>query len=188
MVPAGNVPVGNLLIPALDTTGLDFFFGVDDTGIDIIATSSSMPSLTTLCPQPVTLAQVTPVTAPPTYFQPIHINIGQGTFHPIDFFISPNSTLAYIVASDRSSILVYSFTTRSTSAIALANSATPVTASMSADGSLIYVAASDGLLHELNTYAAFDQYQISFPPLANSTNSFCYTDNNCQMDLIAVKP
>lgn len=186
MVPAGNVPTGNTLIPALDTTGLDFFFGIDDTGIDIIATNSSLPSLTTLCPQTVTLAH-TPAPAN-TPFQPIHVNIGQGTFHPIDFFLSPDSTLAYIVATDRSSILVYSFTTRATSGIALANSATPVTASMSADGSLIYVAGSDGLLHVLNTYAAFDEDQISFPPLANSTNSFCYTENDCQMDIVAVKP
>ena len=185
MVPAGNVLTGNSLIPALNTTGLDFFFGIDDTGIDIIATNSSMPSLTTLCPQTVTLAQVAGTTTP---FQPIHINIGQGTFNPINFFLSPNSTLAYIVASDRNSILVYNFTTRATSAIALANNATPVTASMSADGSLIYVAGSDGLLHVLNTYAAFDYYQIPFPPLANSTNSFCYTGNDCQMDLLAVKP
>ncbi|MGC1373187.1 MAG: hypothetical protein WA824_13710, partial [Candidatus Sulfotelmatobacter sp.] len=141
----------------------------------------------TVCPQPVTLAQVTPG-PPPTYFQPIHINIGQGTFTPINFFLSPDSTLAYIVTSDRSSILVYNFTTRSTSAIALANNASPLSASMSADGSLIYVAGTDGLLHELDTYAAFDEYQISFPPLVNSTNSFCYTGNNCQMDLLSVKP
>ena len=188
MVPAGNVSTGNTLIPALNTTGLDFFFGIDDTGIDIIATNSAMPSLTTLCPQTVTLAQVAPVGTTPTYFQPIHINIGQATFTPINFFLSPDSTLAYIVASDRSSILVYNFTTRSTSAIALANNASPLSASMSADGSLIYVAGTDGLLHELNTYAAFDEYQISFPPLVNSTNSFCYTGNNCQMDLLSVKP
>ncbi len=188
MVPAGNVPMGNLVIPTLDTTGLDFFFGIDDTGIDIIATNSSMPPLTTLCPQTVTLAQVTPVTTPSTYFQPIHINIGQGTFQPVNFFLSPDSTIAYIVANDRNGILVYSFTTRASSAIALANNATPVIASMSADGSLIYVAGSDGLLHVVNTYAAFDEDQISFPPLANSTNSFCYTENNCQMNLVAVKP
>jgi hypothetical protein len=186
MVPAGNVPTGNLLIPTLDTTGLDFFFGIDDTGIDIIATNSSLPPLTSLCPQTVTLAHTPPPANAP--FPPVHVNIGQGTFHPINFFLSPDSTLAYIVATDRSSILVYSFTTRATSAIALANNATPVTASMSADGSLIYVAGSDGLLHVLNTYAAFDEYQISFPPLANSTNSFCYTENNCQMNLLAVKP
>lgn len=188
MVPAGNVPMGNPLIPALDTTGLDFFFGIDDTGIDVIATNSSMPSLTTLCPQAVTLAQVAPVSPAPTYFQPIHINIGQGTFHPINFFISPDSTTAYIVASDRNSILVYSFTTRATTGIALVNNATPITASMSADGSLIYVAGSDGVLHAVNTYASLDQYQIPFPPLANSTNSFCYTGNKCEMNIISVKP
>ncbi|MGB7133236.1 MAG: hypothetical protein WBD59_20660 [Candidatus Sulfotelmatobacter sp.] len=192
MVPAGNVSTGNALIPALNATGLDFFFGIDDTGIDIIATNASQGPVgapfSTLCPQTVTLAQVAPVGTTPTYFQPIHINIGQGTFTPINFFISPDSTLAYIVASDRNSILVYNFTTRSTSAIALANNASPLSASMSADGSLIYVAGSDGLLHALNTYAAFDEYQISFPPLVNSTNSFCYTGNNCQMDLLSVKP
>ncbi|MGC1373150.1 MAG: hypothetical protein WA824_13525, partial [Candidatus Sulfotelmatobacter sp.] len=41
MVPAGNVQMSNIpnaLIPILDATGLDFFFGIDDTGIDIIAT------------------------------------------------------------------------------------------------------------------------------------------------------
>jgi hypothetical protein len=186
MVPAGNVPMGNPLIPLLDTTGLDFFFGIDDTGVDVIATNSSMPTLTTLCPQTVTLAHTPPPANTP--FQPIHINIGQGTFHPINSFISPDSTTVYIVADDRNSILVYSFTTRATTGIALANNATPVAASMSADGSLIYVAGSDGVLHEVNTYAALDQYQIPFPPLANSTNNFCYTGNKCELDLVSVKP
>jgi hypothetical protein len=187
LVPGGIVPTSSTgAIPSpLVTTGLDFFFGVDSTGIDIIATNTSNPAPGSLCPQAVALANSAAAPTTPIMF---HINIGQGTFQPLNFFISPDSTLAYIVASDRSGILVYNFTTRATSNIALLNNATPVTASMSADGSLIYVAGSDGLLHVLNTYAAFDVYQISFPPLANSTNSFCYTGNDCQMDLLSVKP
>jgi hypothetical protein len=196
MVPSGNVPMGSTLIPALDTTGLDFFFGVDNTGIDIIATSSSQPvpvgssSLAPLCPQGVTLAkiQTTPPVTPPQLFGPVHIGIGQGSFHPINFFVSPDATKAYIVASDRSSVLVYDFATNATSGIALVNNATPVAADITPDGTLIYVAGTDGLLHQLNTTLALDQNQVSFQPLADSTNSFCFTGTNCQLNIVAVKP
>ncbi|MGA8620265.1 MAG: hypothetical protein WB660_17300 [Candidatus Sulfotelmatobacter sp.] len=186
MVPAGNVPMGNVNIPALDTTGLDFFFGLDSTGIDIIATNSSMGPLTTLCPQQIALAH-TPAPLNTT-FAPVHINIGQGTFHPINFFLSPDCTRAYIIAGDRSSVLVYDFTANATSGIPLMNNATPVSADMSADGTLIYVAGSDGLLHELNTALALDQNQVSFLPLPNSTNNFCFTGTNCHPNIVAVKP
>jgi hypothetical protein len=204
MVPAGNIPLnstfGGVPIPNLEPAGLDFFFGIDSTGIDLIATTSSLLplplptgqfSLTTLCPQQgvnehlVTLAQT--AGNPPTTFLPVHININQGTFHPINFFLSPDATRAYIVATDLG-VLVYDFNTRSTSKIPLVNNATPVSADITVDGSLIYVAGSDGLLHELNTALAFDQNQTSFSPLVNSSNSFCYTGTNCALNLVAVKP
>jgi hypothetical protein len=200
MVPAGDVPLGstfgNIVIPAnLETAGLDFFFGLDNTGIDIIATNSSLVplplpagplSLTTLCPRPIVLAET--ASNPPTTFLPVHINIGQGTFHPINFFLSPDTTQAYIVASDRSSVLVYNFNTNAVSAIPLVNSATPVAADITLDGSLIYVAASDGLLHELSIPLGLDQNQISFLPLSNSSSSFCYTGSSCALNIVAVKP
>jgi hypothetical protein len=203
MVPAVDVPLnstfGGILIPNLEPAGLDFFFGLDNTGIDIIATTSSLLplplpagsfSLTTLCPQAgvnehlVTLAQ-TP--APATTFAPVHINIGQGTFHPINFFLSPDATHAYIVTSDLG-ILVYDFSTNSTSKIPLLNNATAVAADIAADGSLIYVAGSDGLLHQINTAVAVDQNQTSFSPLPNSSNNFCFTGTNCALNIVAVKP
>ncbi len=85
-------------------------------------------------------------------------------------------------------MLVYDFDTNSTSKIALVNNATPVAADIAADGSLIYVAGSDGLLHELNTALAVDQNQTSFSPLPNSPNNFCFTGTNCQLNIVAVKP
>ena len=185
MVPSGNVPMGNTTIPNLQTQGLDFFFGIDNTGIDIIATTSSAATLTTLCPQQVTLAQ-TP-TAPPTFFLPTHINIGQGTFHPINFFLSPDATRAYIIASDLG-VLVYDFNTTATSRIPLANNAAPVAADITVDGSLIYVAGSDGVLHEVNTALAIDRMDVSFSPLVNSSNSFCFTGSNCALNIVAVRP
>jgi hypothetical protein len=184
MVPSGNVPMGNPTIPTLQTQGLDFFFGVDSTGIDIIATTTSLAPLNMLCPQQITLAQ----TSLNTTFLPIHIDLGVGSFTPINFFISPDSTKAYIVASDNSGILVYSFNTSSTSAIPLVNNATPLSADMTVDGSLIYVAGSDGLLHEVNTALSLDRMDVTFTALPNSSNSFCYDSSNCTLNMIAVRP
>jgi hypothetical protein len=193
MVPPVDVPLGSLYggipIPDLETTGLDFFIGVDNTGIDLIATNASQGPLTTLCPQPVTLAYTPP--APPTpgnTFAPVHINIGQGNFNPISFFLSPDGTKAYIVTTD-DGIFVYDFQTNSASnRIGLVNNATPISADMTVDGTLMYVVASDGLLHQINIPLSVDQTDIAFVPLANSSNAFCYNDTNCSLNVVVVKP
>lgn len=184
MVPAGNVPMGTPTIPTLQTQGLDFFFGVDNTGIDIIATTSSLAPLTTLCPPQVTLAQ-TPQNAT---FLPIHIDLNVGSFTPINFFLSPDSTKAYIVASDSSGVLVYNFDTGSSSTIPLVNNAIPLSADMTVDGSLIYVAGSDGMLHEVNTALSLDRMEVTFTPLPDSSNDFCYTGTNCALNMIGIRP
>src|SRR4029077_12356684 len=90
------------------------------------------------------------------------IPLGQGTFNPINFFVSPDGTHAYIVASDRGSVLVYDFNTNSVGGISLANSASPVSADITVDGTLIYVAASDGMLTEGSTTPAADLLQHTF--------------------------
>jgi hypothetical protein len=184
MVPAGNVALDTAIVPIpLQTAGLDFFFGLDNTGIDVIATTSSQPLLAFLCPQPIALAQTTTKTT----FAPVHINLNQGTFQPINFFLSPNATQAYIVTTDQG-VLVYDFNTNSVSRIQLLNDATPIAADMTVDGTLIYVAGSDGLLHQLNTVLGVDLYQASFVPLPDSQNSFCFTGADCALNIVAVKP
>ena len=86
-------------------------------------------------------------------------------------------------------MLVYDFSTGAVSAkIGLINDASPVAADMTVDGTLIYVAGSDGLLHQLNTNLGVDLYQTSFVPLPNSTNNFCFTGQNCNLNLLVVKP
>jgi hypothetical protein len=189
MVPPGNVAMGNAAIPqALDTTGLDFFFGVDNTGIDIIATNTSQgppnAPFSTLCPQPITIGH-TPLNVP---FAPLHIDIGQGTFHPINFFVSPDATLVYIVTSDLG-VLVYSFNTQSvTAAIPLNGGAAPVAADMTVDGVFLYVAGTDNVLHELNTNQFQDVMEIPFSELPDSSNNFCYTSFTCALDLVVMQP
>jgi hypothetical protein len=199
MVPPGNVAMGNAVFPfPLQPGGLDIFFGIDNTGIDVIATTSTTPltgltQTTGLCPlQQIALATVLPppvppVPPPPPTFTPLHINLEKGTFQPLSFFLSPDATKAYIVTSDQG-VLVYSFSTQTTSAIPLNGNAVPLAADMTVDGTLLYVAGSDGLLHELNTLLALDQVDIHFLQLADSSNNFCYASYSCALNLVAIKP
>jgi hypothetical protein len=198
MVPAGNVPQGSGSLPILQNPNagtnvppsFDFFYGLDNTGIDIIATINSTPISTTppsLCPLQTIANPINTVTGLP--FTPIHINLQKGTFHPINFFVSPDGSQVYIVTTDQG-VLVYSFNTQSVSAIPLAGASNPapLAADITVDGTLIYVAGTDGLLHELNTTLALDVMQIPFFQLPNSTNNFCTSSFNCSLNIVAVKP
>jgi hypothetical protein len=172
LVPGGNVTQGTALIPDLNPVGLDFFFGVDNTGVDIIATNSTQPPTTALCPQSVALAAST------VNNLPRHIDLDQGPFHPINFFVSPDATQVYIVTSDLG-VLLYNFSTGAVQAIPLSGGAAPVAADITVDGSLIYVAGTDGKLHQLVTQTASEQEMpISFFALPNSSNSFCPITNH----------
>ncbi|MGA9685400.1 MAG: hypothetical protein WBQ81_01485, partial [Candidatus Sulfotelmatobacter sp.] len=56
------------------------------------------------------------------------------------------------------------------------------------DGTLLYVAGTDGMLHELNTTTALDVMEIPFSQLPNSSNNFCYASYTCALNLVAIKP
>jgi len=59
---------------------------------------------------------------------------------------------------------------------------------MTVDGTLLYVAGTDGILHELNTVLALDILEIPFFQLPNSTNNFCYQNYTCSLNIVAIKP
>jgi hypothetical protein len=198
VLPAAGSPppvVQSLLSPEFNATGLDVIVALDNTGIDLIATDTILPQnvapppANLLCPQFITTAS-NPKTAVP--FPPVHINFGLGTFHPISFFMSPDGSKAYVVTTDFSSVLVFDFNTNSLSgSIPLTGNPVPVSASFTVDGTLVYVAASDGTLHEVNTVSSTDVQQITFPDLINVNNAFCAfgaTTIPCTLDLVAVKP
>src|SRR3984957_2602971 len=177
---------------AHNCAGLDVLIGLDSTGLDLMATNTWQPPVAQSCPQAIALAS-NPTTM--ASFPPEHFDLGQGTFNPIAFFVSPDASTAYIVASDRSDILAFNFNTNSTSGIPLVstsgNSVAPVAASMTVDGTLIYVAASDGELHEVSTTLRTDLTQIVFPNLPDITNPFCAsgaTTIACNLNFVGVKP
>jgi hypothetical protein len=188
MVPDGNAPINNNLLPSIlqnPLDNIDVFYGIDNSGIDVFATVTTTPltpAPTSLCPQQqIALATVVSGT------NPTYINLQKGTFHPINFFVSPDSTQVYIITSDQG-VLVYSFSTGSVSSIPLTGGAAPVAADMTVDGLFLYVAGTDGILHELNTQTGTDIMEIPFFQLPNSSNNFCYQSYTCTLNLVAVRP
>jgi WD40 repeat protein len=160
--------------------------GLDNTGLDYITTAITAVVPPTQCPQAISGSS-------------IHIELGQGTFNPVAFFVSTDGTRVYVVASDRSIVMVYDFNTGAVRGIPLVGNATPVVpknsmfsvADMPVDGTLIYVAGSDGTLHELSTVSETDMLQISFPNLSNHSNPFCTLDPTqgpCKLNFVAVRP
>jgi hypothetical protein len=207
-VPLPAIPIQARVLPSpningSDSNGIAIPPGVqvlvlDATGFDIITSSITAPPIGTLqnpgvlCPQTLSFVNVNPSSppAPPVFVQ--RIELGQGTIHPINFFPSPDGTMLYVLASDRSSVLVYSFMTGAVTGIELAGNATPVSVDMSADGGTIVVAGSDGQLHQVSTaLGGSDLVQVPFPNLPNYLNPFCTfnpASGACTLDVIAVRP
>jgi WD40 repeat protein len=117
-------------------------------------------------------------------------NLGQGSFVPNQLIVSQDESHAYVLASDRGSVLVFNIGNQTSSALPLAGDAVPVKAALTPDGSRIYVAAADNKVHVLDTQTGGDILQISFPVDATTFQAgLCDgVSFTCNPDLIAVKP
>ena len=117
-------------------------------------------------------------------------NLGQGGFVPIQLIVSQDAARAYVLASDRGSVLVFNIDNQTSSAIPLSGGAVPIQASLTPDGSRLYIAAADGQVHILDTQNGGDILQISFPtdPTTFQAGLCSGVPFTCNPDLIAVKP
>jgi hypothetical protein len=116
-------------------------------------------------------------------------NLGQVDFIPT-LIISPDSSTAYMFTSNLSSILVFSIVNQTSSAIPLTGGAIPVQAALTPDGVTLYVAASDGAVHVIDTVSAGDIQQLTFPTNPSTLlEGLCIgVTTVCNPNLIAVKP
>ena len=162
------------------------------TGFDILTATIAPPAPGTLCPQFLTFVSGNTSGNPNSLVQ--HIELGQGTIQPINFFVSADVSQIYVVAAGHASILVYDFGRLGavTSGIELVGNATPVSADISVDAGTILVAGSDNLVHEVSTgLGGSDQVQLSFPNLPDYLNAFCaitITQSPCTLNLVAARP
>ena len=187
-IPLNAPPLSFQVLP----DGIHFIAFENNGIIDYItATITGIP--------PATLTNPSPLLCPMTVAHTVqNLNLNIGNIHPINFFLSPEGTLLYVVANDVNSIIVYDFATKSvTGGIQLVSTPgginpTPVSAQMTVDGSTIVVAASDGYVHQITTAnGGSDAVQNQFPNLPNFPNPFCTftpTSGPCQLNLLLVRP
>jgi hypothetical protein len=119
---------------------------------------------------------------------PQSFNLGQGNFVPKQLIISQDGSTAYVVTSNLSSILVFNIVGQTSGAITLAGNAIPLSATLTPDGTLLYVGASDHTVHVVTTASGSDIQQISFPQSLCRNSAGQPASVNCLPDLIAVKP
>ena len=184
-IPLAESPVAFKALPdgvhflALESDGTLEYITSSITGIPAATLTQAA---TSLCPISV------------GHTSPRRIYLGQGTIHPVNFFVSADGTLIYVVANDRNSILVYDFATSAVTGIQMVGpgNPAPVSADITADSNTIMAAGSDGMLHQLSTgLDGSDLAQIPFPNLANYLNPFCtFTPaaGACTFDFIGVRP
>ncbi len=132
-------------------------------------------------------ASTSPIGCPPTITDTTNfVNLGQGTFTPLQLIVSTDGLKAYVLASNLGSVLVFDVNGQTTSAIPLVGAnPKPLSGSLTPDGTLLYVAASDGTVHVLDTLAATDLQQVSLPVNFNFCSNVSFT---CTPDLVAVRP
>ncbi len=152
--------------------------GVDSPGVDIFTNRVVAPAAPNTCPFTV------------THQAPSFVNLGQGDFTPLKLILAPDGSKAYILASNLSSVFIYNFGVDTVSAIPLSGRPVPLDATLTTDGTLLYVGTADGTLHVLSTVSGGDLQQVAFTN-NNSTNKGSLCSNipqTCNPDLIAVKP
>jgi hypothetical protein len=117
-------------------------------------------------------------------------DLGRGNFTASQLIISEDGSTAYIVTPDLNSILVFNVGAQTSSGIALVGSGFPLSASLTPDGTQLYVGNSDGTLHVLQTDIGADVEQIAFPypGLCQTTSGLPYPGVTCNPDFVAVKP
>jgi hypothetical protein len=110
-------------------------------------------------------------------------DLGEGSFIPTQFFVSPDGSTAYILGNSSAGnppsripvVMVFNVNTQTASTLSLSNSATPLSASLSPDGKLLFVGADDGTLHVIDTTSGNDIQQVTFP---FPTNELCFGPGN----------
>jgi hypothetical protein len=125
---------------------------------------------------------------PPVADGPVaSFNLGQGNFTPEQLIVSQDGSTAYVI-SNLNSILVFNIPGQTSSAFSLVGNPIPLSASLTPDGNLLYVGASDGTVHVVSTVAGGDIQQVTFPQSLCQNSVGQPFGITCNPDLVAVKP
>ncbi len=131
-------------------------------------------------------------------FPPKSFNLGQGTFTPLYMQVTGDGSQVILVAQNIPAVLIFDVNGGTTTAIPLANNASPLAASATLDGTQVFVAACDadhvnpntcGSVHIVNTQSGGDIQQAVYTNV-NTNDNMCNNlpGTTCLPNLIAVRP
>jgi len=178
---------GNILLPLPDGQSVLSLSAPNLETVTATVTGSPLPVGALGCPAPRGSLNVTNIVNSAG-------NLGTGSFTPSQFFLSPDGSKAYILgAPSLGFVIQYDLATQTPFDISLSGNATPLSASLSPAGDLLFVGANDGTVHVINTTTLADTEQVTFP---FPQNSMCVGPGTpatqapvpCNPDLVLVKP
>jgi hypothetical protein len=189
---AGGDPAGTAFLPTCDDPGAAGSIGavslpsqqvraLPDGQSALALNTANIQSVTstiqgTGCPPPRGSLSITNTPGPLA-------SLGVPALTPTQFFLSPDGSTAYILGQNGSGanaaklpfILAFNTTTQTTADISLAGNATPLSASVSPAGDLLFVGADDGQVHVIETATDLDVQQV---PLTFPQSSLCIGPGN----------
>jgi len=118
----------------------------------------------------------------------LSFNLGLGNITATQLILSQDGSAAYIVSPVLNSLLVFNVAGETSSGIALTGKVVPLQASLTPDGSTLFVGANDGTVHVVQATTRSDIQQVQF------VQSLCQNTGGqpfgvtCNPDLVAVKP
>jgi trimeric autotransporter adhesin len=163
---------------AVRSPDIDIISVLDSSGMSTINAAGCTPSTPTTPGTPSVSNSVS------------SFSLGQ-VFVPTQLIMSSDGSRAYVLSSNLADILVFDIGNRTSSAIPpLSGNAIPLQATLTPDGTLLYVGASDSMVHVVDTVTGRDIQQISFPqnPITLQGGLCSGVTFTCNPDLIAVRP
>jgi hypothetical protein len=119
-------------------------------------------------------------------------DFGQGPLDVSQFLLSSDTSTAYVIPRNFSSVFSYGLHSKQKGGISLTGAQTATTGGLTTDGAFLYVGSTDGLVHVLNTVSSGDTLQIT--PVSSTTNpatsmcSISTASQPCNPDFVLVKP
>jgi hypothetical protein len=197
VAPARISPLPNLPVNGLGGVAQNVL-ALDPPNIDIFTIAFNQNPLTAVGNPPKYFCQPPTVTSDETNFPTRSFNLGQGTFTTLLMQVTGDGSQIIIVAKNIPAVLVFDVNAGTTTAIPLANNASPLAASATLDGTQVFVGACDadhvnpntcGSVHIVNTQSGGDLQQAVYTNV-NTNDNMCNNlpGTTCLPDLIAVRP
>lgn len=131
----------------------------------------------------------TPAGCTPSVSDSVHsFNLGLGNIAANQLVLSQDGSAAYILAPTLNSIVAFNTAGETSTGIPLTGNVVPLQASLTPDGTTLFVGANDGTVHVIQAATNSDVQQVPFIQSLCQNSGGLPFGVTCNPDLVAVKP